>query len=70
MSKLKNAALSGMTTRKIMVVPCIVNSSLNISADTTRPFGNISWRRMMLASRPPTRNQNSEVPRYNAAMRL
>ena len=28
MSRLKNAALSGMTARKIIVVPCIVNSSL------------------------------------------
>jgi len=40
-----------------------VNSSLNISADTTFPFGNASCARMIAASIPPTKNQNSDVPR-------
>ena len=31
--KLKNMAESGMIARKIMVVPCIVNSSLYVSGD-------------------------------------
>ena len=39
-----------MTTRKIIVVPCIVNSWLYISADTTWPFGPCSCMRMITAS--------------------
>ena len=59
--KLKNAADSGMTTRKIIVVPCIVNSWLNSSADTAVPFGPLSCQRMISASRPPMPNQASAV---------
>ena len=39
MRKLKNAADSGMIARKIIVVPCIVNSWLYASADNTWLFG-------------------------------
>jgi len=42
MRKLKNAAERGMTARKIIVVPCIVNSWLYISAETTVPLGTAS----------------------------
>ena len=37
--KLKNMALSGMIARKIMVVPCIVNSWLYVSGDRNVLFG-------------------------------
>jgi len=57
------AGFNFITTRKIIVVPCIVNSMLNVSADTTRPFGPISCRRMITASSPPTANQDSAVKR-------
>jgi hypothetical protein len=61
--KLKKAALSGMIARKIMVVPCIVNSALYISALTSCPFGPWSWARMITASSPPTRKKKSAVKR-------
>ncbi len=70
MRKLKNAADSGMTARKIIVVPCIVNSWLNVSAETTVPFGCISWARMITASRPPIRKNTSAVTRYSTPIRL
>ncbi len=46
-----------------MVVPCIVNSWLNVSAETTVPFGCISCIRMISASRPPIRKKTSAVTR-------
>ena len=54
MMKLKNAADSGITARKIIVVPCIVNMVLYCCAVRTVPFGNMSWARMSSASKPPT----------------
>ena len=56
-------AESGITPRKIMVVPCMVNSWLNRSADTRVLFGRISCRRMISASRPPNKkNRNAVTP--------
>jgi hypothetical protein len=52
---LKNAADSGMTTRKIMVSPCMVKSWLYASAERRFPFGRASWSRMSSASIPPRR---------------
>jgi hypothetical protein len=49
------------TTRKIIVVPCFVNSWLNNSADTAVPFGPLSCQRLISASRPPMPNQASAV---------
>ena len=52
-----------MTTRKIIVVPCIVKSWLNVSGDEQREFGTASWRRMSSASTPPTTKKKSAVTR-------
>ena len=57
MMKLKNAALSGMIARKIMVVACIVNISLYCGAVRTSLFGTMSWRRIRRASTPPTEEE-------------
>ena len=60
--KLKNAADSGMSARNTIVVPCIVNSWLNVSALTpSPPSGRASWARMMSASRPPIRKNPNAV---------
>jgi len=60
---LKNAAESGMIARKTMVVPCIVNSWLNVSALTSVLSGRANWSRMNSASRPPIRkNTKAETP--------
>ena len=68
--KLKKAALSGMIARKIMVVPCMVNSSLKRCAPTSVPSGCASCRRMISASMPPTtKKKNAETP-YRMPMRL
>ena len=63
MRKLKNAAESGMTARKIIVVPCIVNSWLYISAEMSLPLGVASWARSTAASRPPNTKKNRPVMR-------
>ncbi len=36
-----------------MVVPCMVNNWLYVSAFTTWPFGPASWSRITSASTPP-----------------
>ena len=59
-----------MMARKTIVVPCIVNSWLNVSADTSVPFGRISCARMTAASRPPTMKKKSAETRYSAPIRL
>src|SRR3989440_5994312 len=49
--------------RKIMVVPCIVNSSLYCAAVSKLPFGPASWSRSSSASTPPiTRKASAVVP--------
>ena len=57
--KLKNAAPIGMTTRKIIVVPCIVNISLYCADVRNVLFGTISWMRMRSASMPPKMKKKS-----------
>src|ERR1041384_5986234 len=59
-----------MTPRKIMVVPCIVNSELNVSALTSVLSGFISWTRMMSASIPPIRKKRNAVVPYRMPIRL
>ena len=44
-----------------MVVPCMVNTWLYSLADSTRPLGCASWRRMSNASIPPTRKKKKAV---------
>jgi len=58
---LKNAADSGITARKIMVVPCMVNNWLNVSALTRVLLEWANWRRMSKASRPPIRKNAKAV---------
>src|SRR5438876_6174320 len=52
---------SGITTRKIMVVPCIVKSSLYVPAARKVLSGRASWTRRSSASTPPTRKNTSAV---------
>src|SRR3990172_11180472 len=68
--KLKNAALSGITPRKIMVRACIVKSWLNTDALTTLLSARISCVRMIMASKPPIRKNVKAVTRYSTPMRL
>jgi hypothetical protein len=60
---LKNAAESGMTARNTIVVPCIVNSWLYVSAETNPMLGRMSCVRMSTASSPPTMKKKSAVQR-------
>ena len=51
---------SGIATKKIIVVPCIVNSRLKTCGETKVWCGAISWSRMIAASMPPmTRNTSA-----------
>src|ERR1041385_862916 len=59
-----------MTPRKIMVVPCIVNRELNVSALTSVLSGFISWTRMISASIPPSRKKVNAVQPYRIPIRL
>ena len=54
----------GMTTRKIIVVPCIVYTWLYTSALSSVPWGAHSWRRISRASKPPNIKKNSAVAPY------
>ncbi len=46
-----------MATKKIIVVPCMVNIRLNTCGDTKSVCAAINWIRMIIASMPPiTRN--------------
>ena len=47
--------------RNTIVVPCIVNSALNVSALTTVSFGRASCSRMISASIPPSRKNAKAV---------
>jgi hypothetical protein len=68
--KLKNIADSGITPRKIMVVPCIVNSWLYISGLTKPCSGFASCQRISSASRPPIRKKRNAVAPYRMPIRL
>ncbi len=46
-----------MIARKIIVVPCMVNSALNACALTTSSPGRASWARISSASTPPIRKK-------------
>ena len=59
--KLKNIAESGMMARKIIVVPCIVNSWLYVSGDRKVFSGVPSWIRSSNASIPPIRKKKKAV---------
>ena len=59
-----NAAAIGITKRNTIVVACIVNIWLYLSADRMWPSGRASWARMRLASRPPTMKNTIAVTPY------
>jgi hypothetical protein len=61
---------NGMIARKIIVVPCMVNSPLKVSAVTTAFAGLASCSRIRSGSMPPTRkNAKADVP-YRMPIRL
>ncbi len=62
--KLKNATAMGIPTRNTMVVPCMVNSWLYVSAVTKWFSGRDSCMRISRASMPPTRKKTSAVRPY------
>jgi hypothetical protein len=61
---------SGMMARKIIVVPCIVNSWLYRSGDRNVFSGVPSWMRSSSASMPPIRKKKNAVAPYSIPMRL
>ena len=57
-----NPARIGMPTRKTIVVPCMVNSTLNVWAETKWLSATASWIRISVASIPPiTRNPRANT---------
>ena len=60
----------GMTTRKIMVVPCMVNIWLKTSGETRVESAEASWRRIRKASMPPRMKKMKAVTPYRMPMRL
>src|SRR5207244_530906 len=57
-------AMTGTTNRKIIVVPWIVNSSLNVCGVSRLLFAWLSWRRIISASTPPSTKKTKVVTRY------
>ena len=58
-----NAAPRGITARKIIVTPCMVNTWLYRSADSSFCSGAASCARIARASMPPiTKNTSAEAP--------
>ena len=70
MMKLKNAADSGIMARKIIVVPCIVNNSLNAWAPMKSLSGLMSCQRISIASSPPINRKANAVTPYRMPIRL
>src|SRR5215468_6318463 len=60
----------GIATKKIIVVPCIVNSSLKTSGGTTLAWAFISCSRMTVASRPPMTRKPRAITMYMMPRRL
>ena len=59
-----NAAPIGMTTRKIIVTPCIVKTWLYSAAESSFWPGAASCARMARASAPPIAKKNSDAAPY------
>ena len=59
-----NAAPIGITTRKIIVTPCIVKTWLYRAAESSFWPGAASWARMARASPPPMAKKNSDAAPY------
>ncbi len=60
----------GTTTRKIIVVPCIVSASLYEFFVRRLSFGVVSCARMSTARMPPSTKKSSDVRMYMIPMRL
>ena len=60
----------GTTNRKIIVVPCIVNSSLYVLGSSSVLFAWLSCRRMSSASVPPRMKKTNVRTRYMIPIRL
>ena len=50
-----------MATKKIMVVPCIVNIRLKTCGETKSLCGPMSWIRMMVASTPADHQKHQRI---------
>src|SRR6266508_4325114 len=59
-----------MTTRKIIVTPCMVKHWLYVEADRIVPFGRANWSRMNRASIPSMRKNAKAVMPYRIPIRL
>ena len=68
--KLPKPAMIGTTTRKIIVVPCIVSTSLYEFFVRSASCGAASCARMSTARMPPSTKKNSAVRMYMIPMRL
>ena len=64
------AGIDGIKKNQTMITPCIVNSLLYVSADTTLPAGVASWMRITVAAAPPMKNKAVIAIAYRIAMRL
>ena len=60
----------GIPTRKIMVVPCMVKSRLNVSGGTTWSPDHASWIRIAVASAPAIMKKARPVTTYMIPRRL
>ena len=68
--KLAKPAMIGTTTRKIIVVPCIVTTSLYEFFVRKVSFGVASCERMRIARMPAATNHASDVAMYMIPIRL
>ena len=68
--KFPKPARIGTTTRKIIVVPCMVITLSYESLVRSRSFGVVSCARMSSARTPPTAKKTSEVAMYRIPIRL
>ncbi len=64
------AGMEGIRKKKIMVMPCIVNNLLYVSAWTRSPCGVSSSSRRRPASTPPSPKKRVMEIRYRMAIRL
>ena len=53
-----------MPTKNTIVVPCIVNSRLNVNGDTKSLCGLMSWIRIIRASAPATSRNTRAYAMY------
>ena len=59
-----------MATKKIIVVPCIVNRRLKTCGETKWLCGTMSWMRMIVASIPPITRNDQRVDDVHDAQPL